>query len=52
MGAIVKVELSKIRIESTGWDSNPRFRITGAESSPLNDQCNWDQRDLNPHLLG
>jgi hypothetical protein len=25
--------------ESTGWDSNPRRRITGAESSPLNDQC-------------
>jgi hypothetical protein len=25
--------------ESTGWDSNPRFRITGAESSPLNDPC-------------
>ena len=25
--------------KSTGWDSNPRFRITGAESSPLNDQC-------------
>ena len=26
--------------ESTGWDSNPRRRITGAESSPLDDQCN------------
>ena len=25
--------------ESTGWDSNPRFRITGAESWPLNDPC-------------
>ena len=25
--------------ESTGWDSNPRRRITGAESSPLDDQC-------------
>jgi hypothetical protein len=25
--------------KSTGWDSNPRFRITGAESLPLNDQC-------------
>jgi hypothetical protein len=25
--------------QSTGWDSNPRFRITGAESSPLNDPC-------------
>jgi hypothetical protein len=24
---------------STGWDSNPRRRITGAESSPLDDQC-------------
>ena len=26
--------------EGTGWDSNPRRRITGAESSPLDDQCN------------
>jgi hypothetical protein len=26
--------------ESTGWDSNPRRRITGAVSSPLDDQCN------------
>ena len=25
--------------ESTGWDSNPRRRITGAVSSPLDDQC-------------
>jgi hypothetical protein len=25
--------------KSTGWDSNPRRRITGAESSPLDDQC-------------
>jgi hypothetical protein len=25
--------------ESTGWDSNPRRRITGAGSSPLDDQC-------------
>jgi hypothetical protein len=25
--------------QSTGWDSNPRHRITGAESSPLDDQC-------------
>ena len=33
----IVVELSKI--ESTGWDSNPRRRITGAESSPLDDQC-------------
>ena len=24
---------------STGWESNPRFRITGAESWPLNDPC-------------
>ncbi len=32
-------------------DSNPRRRITGAVSLPLDDQCNqWDQRDLNPHL--
>ena len=27
------------RVESTGWDSNPRRRITGAVSSPLDDQC-------------
>ena len=39
MGAIERVaELSKI-IQSTGWDSNPRRRITNAESSPLDDQC-------------
>jgi len=25
--------------ESTGWDSNPRRRITGAVSSPLDDHC-------------
>jgi hypothetical protein len=31
------IELSKNR--STGWDSNPRRRITSAESSPLDDQC-------------
>jgi hypothetical protein len=30
--------LSK-RAESTGWDSNPRPRLTRAESSPLDDQC-------------
>ena len=25
--------------KSTGWDSNPRCRVTSAESSPLDDQC-------------
>ena len=30
-------ELSKI--ESTGWESNPRPRVTRAVSSPLDDQC-------------
>ena len=57
-------ELLKIYLQSTGWDSNPRCRITGAESLPLNDQCilfslislpaefQWDQTDLNRHLLG
>ena len=25
--------------ESTEWDSNPRRRITGAVSSPLDDRC-------------
>ena len=39
MDANVFIELSKNYFESTGWDSNPRCRITGAESSPLNDQC-------------
>ena len=42
--------------QSTGRDSNSRRRITGAVSSPLDDQCHhslqWDQRDLNPHLAG
>jgi len=36
-------------------DSNPRRRITGAESWPLDDQClscQWDWRDLNPHPPG
>ena len=27
------------KAEGTGWDSNPRCRITGAESWPLDDQC-------------
>ena len=27
------------RTKSTGWDSNPRHRITGAGSLPLDDQC-------------
>ena len=27
-----------VKEQSTGWDSNPRCRITGAVSSPLNDQ--------------
>ena len=25
--------------KSTGWESNPRCRVTSAESSPLDDQC-------------
>lgn len=33
--AITKLSKS----QSTGWDSNPRRRITGAESWPLDDQC-------------
>ena len=38
MGAFESlIELSKSK--STGRDSNPRRRITGAESSPLDDQC-------------
>ena len=39
MGAFIRVELSKNELQSTGWDSNPRRRITGAESSPLDHQC-------------
>jgi hypothetical protein len=27
------------KTQGTGWDSNPRRRITGAVSSPLDDQC-------------
>ena len=37
MGTFAVPGLSKI--ESTGWDSNPRRRITGAVSSPLDYQC-------------
>ena len=52
MGACVAAELSKTK--STGPDSNRRRRITGAESSPLDDQClfQWDQRGSNPHPSG
>lgn len=55
MGARSKIELSKsifrtsfreVRrqrfpgtIKSTGWDSNPRHRVTKAVSWPLDDQC-------------
>jgi hypothetical protein len=37
MGTFAVPGLSKI--ESTGWDSNPRRRLTRAGSSPLDDQC-------------
>lgn len=33
----------RIAKESTGWDSNPRHRVTGAASWPLDDQC-WFSR--------
>ncbi len=36
-GRLLATELSKI--ESTGRDSNPRSRFTGAVSWPLDDQC-------------
>ena len=39
MGAWLEAELSKTK--STGRDSNPRRRITGAVSLPLDDQCLW-----------
>jgi hypothetical protein len=29
--------------ESTGWDSNPRHRVTGAVSLPLDDQCGFSR---------
>jgi hypothetical protein len=58
MGTIQRVRIVK-ETESTGWDSNPRRRITGAVSSPLDDQCiptcrqvEWDQRGSNPHPPG
>ena len=38
MGALWCAELSMNK--STGRDSNPRRRITGAVSWPLDDQCN------------
>ena len=37
MGMIADAALPKT--ESTGWDSNPCRRITGAVSSPLDHQC-------------
>lgn len=39
MGASNRWSNCQRTLQSTGWDSNPRFRITGAESSPLDDQC-------------
>ena len=44
MGAKWCAELSMNK--STGWESNPRCRLTRAESSPLDDQC------LNPDGTG
>ena len=38
MGTAYRSRIVK-ETESTGWDSNPRRRITGAVSSPLDDQC-------------
>ena len=37
MGAWLETELSMIK--STGWESNPRPRVTKAGSLPLDDQC-------------
>jgi hypothetical protein len=50
MGALWCAELSMNK--STGRDSNPRRRITGAVSSPLDDQCllfKWGWWESNPH---
>ena len=50
MGALSDFRLSKI--ESTGRDSNPRNRITGAVSSPLDDQCEQiDKTRMGPEGL-
>ena len=38
MGTVLRSRIVK-ETESTGWDSNPRRRITGAVSWPLDDQC-------------
>ena len=38
MGTHQRIQIIK-ETEGTGWDSNPRRRITGAVSSPLDDQC-------------
>jgi hypothetical protein len=38
MGTVPRRQIVK-ECESTGWDSNPRCRITGAGSWPLDDQC-------------
>ena len=48
MGACRKFRLSKI--ESTGRDSNPRSRFTGAVSSPLDDQCSANVECRNPNV--
>lgn len=53
-GHFVCVRIVK-EIESTGWDSNPRRRLTRAVSSPLDNQCaiwQWDRRESNPHSAG
>ena len=39
MGALKRRRIVKEPLQSTGWDLNPRHRITGAESWPLDDQC-------------
>ena len=55
MSALSGTRIVNEPTESTGWDSNPRHRITGAESWPLDDQCfqvKWDPRGSNPHPSG
>ena len=36
--------------QSSGWDSNPRRRITGAVSSPLDDQCGENDESRNSNV--
>lgn len=51
MGTDADAELSKKGRQGTGWDSNPRRRITGAGSSPLDDRCGRSPEEMRPEGL-